>query len=86
MSYFVYILYSQSCDNFYTGQTQDLDNRLIEHNLGETKSIKSCTPWSLIWKTEVFTRSEGMLLEKKIKARGAARFLIDNGIVVSRGA
>jgi putative endonuclease len=86
MSYFVYILYSKSCNKFYTGQTQNLDYRLAEYNLGETKSIKSCTPWSLVWKTELATRSEAMMLEKKIKSRGAQRFLSDIGITVSRGA
>ena len=86
MGYFVYILFSKSCNRFYTGQTQDFEKRLIEHNSGETKSIKSCTPWNLVWKTELTTRSEAMSLEKKIKARGAARFLADIGIVVSRGA
>ncbi|MCU0369650.1 MAG: GIY-YIG nuclease family protein [Cyclobacteriaceae bacterium] len=86
MSYFVYILYSKSCDKFYTGQTQNLDNRLAEHNLGETKSIKSCIPWSLVWKSDLATRSEAMMLEKKIKSRGAQRFLSDIGITVSRGA
>ncbi|MBL7860738.1 MAG: GIY-YIG nuclease family protein [Cyclobacteriaceae bacterium] len=40
----VYILYSESCKKFYTGQTQDFDYRLIEHNSGETKSIKPCIP------------------------------------------
>ena len=86
MSFFVYILYSKSCDKFYTGQTQDLNNRLTEHNTGETKSIKSCVPWTLVWKKELQSRAEAMQIEKKIKARGAARFLNDIGITVSRGA
>jgi putative endonuclease len=86
MRYTVYILYSKSCDKFYTGHTQDLNNRLGEHNSGETKSIRSCIPWSLVWEVEMQTLSEGMNLEKKIKARGAYRFLTDLGVVVSRGA
>jgi predicted GIY-YIG superfamily endonuclease len=28
--------------------TQDFENRIIEHNSGETKSIKSSIPWSLV--------------------------------------
>src|SRR6187431_3463423 len=83
MGYTVYVLYSSSCRKFYSGQTQDLENRLIEHNSGETKSIKSCIPWSLIWKLELPTRVEAMKLEKKIKSRGAERFLADNGISIS---
>jgi len=86
MSHFVYILYSKSCDKFYTGHTQDLNNRLLEHNEGETKSIKSCIPWTLTWKMELNTRSDAMALEKKIKSRGASRFLKDIHVDTSRGA
>ena len=82
MCYTVYILFSDSCGKFYTGQTQDFDNRFREHNTGETSSIKACVPWKLIWKKEVEGRSVAMGLEKKIKSRGAARFLADIGIIM----
>ncbi|MBL7857154.1 MAG: GIY-YIG nuclease family protein [Cyclobacteriaceae bacterium] len=77
MHYTVYIIFSISCKKFYTGHTQNFDNRLSEHNNGETKSIKSCIPWTLIWKTELPKRSQAIAFEKKIKSRGAARFLTD---------
>ena len=83
MSYFVYILYSDLCKKFYTGQSDNFTNRLFEHNKGETKSIKHCIPWMLVWNKEVATRAEAMMLEKKIKSRGAARFLKDLGIEVA---
>jgi putative endonuclease len=35
MQYFVYILWSTELQKFYIGQTQDLENRLKEHNAGE---------------------------------------------------
>ena len=76
----VYILYSDPCKKFYTGQTGDIENRIIEHNKGETKSIRMCVPWRLVWNHEVGTRAKAMMLEKKIKARGAARFLTNLGI------
>jgi putative endonuclease len=78
--YTVYILYSAACDKFYTGHTQDIANRLMKHNLGETKSIKICKPWRLVWQTEVETRGEAMKIENKIKKRGAKRFLQDLNI------
>jgi putative endonuclease len=80
MSYSVYILFSDRCKKFYTGQTDNFANRLTEHNDGETKSIKMCIPWKVVWSVQVTTRSEAMMLEKKIKSRGAARFLMDLGI------
>jgi len=80
MDYSVYILFSESCQKFYTGHSQDLNNRIVEHNSGETKSIKSCIPWTLIWQSVVSTRAEAMTIEKKIKSRGAKRFLADLNI------
>jgi putative endonuclease len=78
--YYVYILFSQSTSKFYVGQTQDLTNRLIEHNSGESKSTSGGRPWTLIWSTQLPSRCEAMKLEKKIKSRGASRFLSDQGI------
>ncbi len=75
----VYILYSSSILKYYTGQTQDLENRMLEHNSGETTSIKNGIPWVIVWRKEVETRREAMQLEKKIKSRGAKRFIEDIG-------
>jgi putative endonuclease len=70
----------QTNSKFYVGQTQDLTNRLIEHNSGESKSTSGGRPWTMVWSTQHSSRSEAMKLEKKIKSRGARRFLSDQGI------
>jgi putative endonuclease len=75
----VYILFSQTIQKYYTGQTQNLKNRIAEHNAGETKSIKNGIPWEVFFTKEVQTRKEAVALEKKIKRRGAKRFIEDNG-------
>lgn len=67
----VYILYSESLQKYYVGQTQNIENRLIEHNVGETKSLRTGIPWSLVWQTTVSTRQESMEVEKRIKNIGA---------------
>jgi putative endonuclease len=82
MAFTVYILFSESCKRFYTGQTVDIENRLAEHNSGETKSIRSCAPWKVVWTKMLTSRSESVALEKKIKSRGAGRFLADLGIAI----
>ena len=73
----VYILFSKKSQKFYTGQTNDLTNRIAEHNGGETKSIKSGIPWEIVWQFQTDSRVEAMALESKIKKRGAKRFLQD---------
>jgi putative endonuclease len=78
-----YILYSDSSGKYYTGHCADLTTRLMEHNAGETSSIKQGIPWRVVWIKECTTRSEAMGLEKKIKSRGAKRFLQDLGLDVA---
>ncbi|MBS1680071.1 MAG: GIY-YIG nuclease family protein [Bacteroidetes bacterium] len=82
MPHTVYILFSKNIGKYYTGQTNNnFQNRLAEHNAGETRSIKNGMPWELAWKTELPSRSEAVKLENKIIKRGAKRFLDD----LSRG-
>ena len=78
MKYIVYILFSESIQRYYVGQIDDFSNRLERHNAGRVKSTKYGMPWKLIYNVEVKTRSESMLLESKIKGRGAKRYLEDN--------
>ncbi|MBX2963425.1 MAG: GIY-YIG nuclease family protein [Cyclobacteriaceae bacterium] len=82
MGFVVYILFSERTQKYYTGQTQNLENRLFEHNNGETSSINGGIPWELVWSIPCSSRSEAVRLETKIKKRGAKRFLDD----LSRGA
>ena len=74
---FVYILYSEKRSKYYVGQTADIDKRLKRHNQGTVPSTKTGIPWLLVLQIEVSNRSEALLLERKIKKRGAKRF-IDN--------
>ena len=71
----VYILRSEKTQKYYTGITKNLENRIFEHNAGETTSIKHGIPWIVVWQFQCETRSEALKLEKKIKSRGAQRFL-----------
>lgn len=76
----VYIIFSESSLKYYTGQTDNLENRLGRHNSGLSLSTKSGKPWELIYQIQLSTRSEAMLLEQKIKKRGAKRYLEDIGL------
>ena len=75
-----YIIYSSKIKKYYTGQTTDLDRRLVEHNRGKTSFSASGLPWKLIYFKYFESRSEAIIHESFIKKRGAARFLTDNNI------
>jgi putative endonuclease len=71
----VYIIHSQDLQRYYVGSTEIVEKRLQEHNAGKSTSTRAGIPWELIH-TEFFTtRSQAMLRERKIKARGIKRYL-----------
>ena len=77
-----YIIHSIKIRKFYTGQTDDLNRRLEEHNRGKTTFLANGMPWILVFSKEFNSRNEAIMLEKFIKKRGAGRFLTDNNITV----
>jgi putative endonuclease len=86
MSYWVYIIYSESTDSYYKGQTDNLTERLIRHSSGWEKSTKYGAPWKLIWSTEKVDRSSALKLEKKLKNLSRIRlikFIQSNGGIVA---
>jgi len=75
MDFFVYILYSASVDQFYKGQTKDLNQRLKRHNDGLEDSTKKGAPWKLVWHTKKTNRSEAIRLEAKLKNLSKVRLI-----------
>ena len=75
MCYAVYIIYSESTDSFYKGQTQDLDNRILRHNNGWEISTRHGIPWKLVWSTVKPDRSSAIRLESKLKNLSRERLI-----------
>jgi putative endonuclease len=67
MQYHVYILHSKKLNRFYVGQTTNLDNRLIEHNTGESSHTSVGIPWTLLWSTNKPSFRSAEDLEDKLK-------------------
>lgn len=62
MFHYLYILYSQKDGKFYTGITQDLRKRVVEHNSGKNISTKYRRPLKLVY-------FEAYLLKKDVEER-----------------
>ena len=56
--YFLYILRSLKDNKLYTGHTDNLERRLLEHNNGSTKSTRHRRPLKLIYAEQYKTRQE----------------------------
>jgi putative endonuclease len=57
-SWFVYVLYSDDFDRYYTGMAEDTEKRLKQHNAGKTKSTKAYRPWRKIFEEMLPSRAE----------------------------
>ena len=73
--YTVYVLYSPSYNQVYTGQTQDIISRLKRHNGGLVPSTKRYRPWELVHTEEYATRAEAMKREKFLKSGVGREYL-----------
>ncbi len=67
MAYSVYIIYSKSLNRYYKGYTSNLNRRLKEHNSGYSTYTKTGMPWVLILELKKETKSEALVLERKLK-------------------
>ena len=72
--WYVYILESLKNGRYYTGYTNNLERRLLEHNKGLTKSIKYLRPLRLIYKEDYSSRAEAAKREKFLKSGKGREF------------
>lgn len=75
--FFVYIIRSEMDGRFYVGLTENVENRIIQHNKGMTFSTKGYRPWKLFFKEEYITRLEARSREKYLKS-GVGKEYIKN--------
>ena len=78
MMFYTYIIRSLKDGSLYKGHTQDLAIRLNEHNSGKTKSIKSKTPFELIYSEAFHTREQAVAREKYFKSAAGRRWIQKN--------
>ena len=69
MSYFVYILYSESSDKYYVGHTGDiLDERIRKHNSNHTGFTGRSNDWKLVYKELCPNKAAALKRELEIKS------------------
>ena len=76
MTYQVYILYSESTDKYYVGQTEDMEVRLVLHNTGEFagSSTKFGIPWIIYHTIECESRTQSLAIESHIKKMKSVKY------------
>ena len=74
--YYVYTLESLSNPNqIYTGQTQDLKQRLKEHNSGSVPHTSKFIPWQIRSATAFKSKERALAFERYLKSGSGRAFL-----------
>jgi len=75
MKYYCYILYSAKLDRYYVGHTEDMDQRLIQHNSGVSTFTSKANDWILVFKKEFSTREEARNKEHEVKKKKSRKYI-----------
>jgi putative endonuclease len=73
--FYVYVLHSEKDKNFYTGYTQDINNRLKQHNSGKVDSTRNRRPLKLIYWEGCLNQKDALHREKYLKTAWGKRYL-----------
>lgn len=71
----VYVLKSKKSGKYYVGMSQDVDQRLKQHNSGKSKFTSGHIPWDLIYSEVCDTALQARMREKYLKSAAGKRFI-----------
>ena len=67
--YRVYILKNAE-GKFYIGLSDDVEQRLKQHNSGQSRWTKGRGPWVIVWESEMLSLTGARRLENRLKRQG----------------
>ena len=68
MQYFVYILYSHQLDRYYTGYTQDIEERLKRHLSDHKGYTFKAKDWQVVYQENYDSKTDAYKRERQIKS------------------
>lgn len=77
--HFVYIIYSQSKETYYIGETSDIQTRIQWHNLAQFKNshTKISNDWTLFYSIECIDISQARRIERHIKNMKSKTYILN---------
>ena len=73
--YYVYVLKSYKDNNWYTGYTGDLRERILAHNKGLNFSTSFRRPWRLIYYEASLNEEDARARERYLKSGMGKRYI-----------
>ncbi len=71
--FYVYVLKSEKDERIYTGYTNDLRRRVLEHSEGRNTSTRPRLPVRLVYYEAYMSQADAKLREKRLKNSAGAR-------------
>jgi putative endonuclease len=73
--YFIYVIKSKKDELLYTGFTDNLERRLLEHNQGMQESTKNRAPFEVIYFEWCIDKRDAINREKYLKSGWGKKYL-----------
>ena len=74
-TYYTYVLMSAKDGKLYTGETHDLDKRLLEHNQGLVLSTAHRRPFKVVYYEACLSEIDALRREKFLKSGNGKAYL-----------
>ena len=75
MKYCCYIIYSAKIDHYYIGHTENIDQRLTQHNSGVSSFTSKADDWIIVYRQEFETRKDARNREMEIKKKKSRKYI-----------
>lgn len=75
MYYYVYVLQSEKDNMFYTGYTNNLNERILLHNEGKVNSTKNRIPFKIVYFEGCLNQQDATHREKYLKTSWGKRYI-----------
>jgi putative endonuclease len=75
LMFFIYIIQSEIDNSFYIGFSENLENRIKEHNFGRTNYTSKKRPWELVYSEKFENKTNALKREKFLKRQRNKDFL-----------
>ena len=75
MTFYVYIMYSLSFDQYYVGHTENLENRIFRHTNSGSKATKKAKDWVIVYTEEFKSRESAARRELEIKNKKSRKYI-----------
>ena len=72
--YFVYLLQSKKDSSFYTGFSEEVGERLKDHNSGNAAFTSTKAPYELVWYCCFKDKKKALAFEKYLKSGSGFAF------------